>query len=225
MEGKVMPPEIWAIWPSANPELADAAAKLWKEAGYKTAVLIDKGVEAPQEPHRTIIGGEWKGFPDAINRLCREVPGEVVVCIGDDIHPPQEETPAVIYDKFRERFPDWFGVMQPTGDRFGSIDLCCPCPWVGRRFIEEAYKGKGPYWPGYFHYFSDQEIQDAAILLGAFQQRSDLTQYHDHWQRDRGKRPVHLGEALKHHRKDKVLYAIRKRANFPGHKRENNGLA
>jgi len=139
-----MTEDVWAVWPSANPKLADACAKLWNEAGYKTAVLIDRGSEVPQNPNRVILGGDWKGFPDAINRLCREVPGDVVVCIGDDIQPPQEATPQEVRAAFLETFPDSFGVMQPTGDRFGSIDLCCPCPWVGRKFIEEAYEGQGP---------------------------------------------------------------------------------
>jgi len=214
-----MPPEIWAVWPSANPKLAGECIKLWKGAGYKTAVLFDHINEISPEPDKVIIGERWEGYPNAMNRLCREVPGEVVVCIGDDIRPPLEETPDVILDKFKERFPDTFGVMQPTGDIFASIDLCCPCPWVGRAFIDESYSGNGPYWEGYFHYFSDQEIQEAAILMDAFQQRKNISQYHDHWQRGKDGRPSHLDTALANHKEDKRMFNLRQSNKFPGHER------
>ena len=211
--------EIWAVWPSANPDLADKCAELWNAAGYKTAVLIDRGAAVPQVPNRTLLSPTWKGYSHAMNRLCREVSGDVVVCISDDIHPSKEETPDEIRRKFLERFPDTFGVMQPTGDKFGSIDICCPCPWVGRAFINEAYGGNGPYNIDYFHYYSDKEIMDVAILMGAFQARNDLTQYHDHWQRCKQKRPKHLQHALERWNADKKLCEVREAAGYPGHER------
>lgn len=217
-----MSDDIWAVWPSANPKLADKCAALWNAAGYKTAVLIDDKWDSPlgiEHPSRVIWGGEWKGYPNAMNLLCREVPGDVVVCISDDILPPKEETKEVIYSKFMERFPDTFGVMQPTGDKFGSIDICCPCPWIGRAFIDEAYGGSGPYNTVYFHYYSDKEIMDVAVLMDAFQARPDLTQYHDHWQRGKKKRPQHLQKALERWKKDKNTCLDREAAGYPGHER------
>ena len=217
-----MSKEVWAIWPSVNSHLAGTTLRKWRAAGYRTAILIDRGKiwESETAPDKIIYGGKWQGFPHAINNLCHQTPGDVVVCAGDDIYPSQEESPIMIREKFLERFPDSFGVMQPTGDRFGSIDLCCPCPWVGRKFIEEAYKGDGPYWEGYFHYFSDEEIQNVATLLGCFQQRPEISQYHDHWQRENGQRPPHMKKALQEWKKDKHLHKARETQNFPGHERE-----
>jgi len=216
--------EVWAVWPSVNSHLAGITLRKWRAAGYRTAVLIDRGCiwESESAPDKIIYGGKWEGFPHAVNLLCRETGGDVVVCAGDDIYPSEEETPIQIQDKFLERFPDTFGVMQPTGDRFGSIDLCCPCPWVGRKFIDEAYGEGGPYWEGYFHYFSDQEIQDVATLMGAFQQRQEISQFHDHWQRDKGQRPPHMKKALQEWKKDKRTYQQRKASNFPDHERKES---
>ncbi|RLF30316.1 MAG: hypothetical protein DRN14_00235 [Thermoplasmata archaeon] len=215
-----MPYDVWAIWPSAHPKLANETAKRWKAAGYKTAVLLDNVGDRPSECNAVCVAREWKGFPNAINVLTRMVKADMVVCIGDDLFPAREADCQTIARQFAERFPDLFGVMQPTGDRFGSIDECAPSPWIGRGFIDEAYGGNGPYYDQYFHYFCDAELQEVAVLLDAFQQRRDLSQYHDHWQRDGGERPPHLMRALKEWKKDRALYEGRKRHNFPGHERK-----
>lgn len=211
-----MTKNVWAVWPTANPPHATATIKLWQAAGYKTAIWVDPGAPRP-EGMNVIMRDKWLGFPHAINRLCHYVPGDVVVCAGDDIHPTEGEAMEVIREEFLDTFPDSFGVMQPTGDRFGSIDDCCPSPWVGRAFIEQAYEGKGPYNEDYFHYFCDQEIQEVAVKLGAFQQREDLSQYHDHWQREEGdKRPPHLMKALEGWKRDRNIFKIRQAEGFPG---------
>lgn len=216
-----MPHEhVWAVWPSAHPELANATARLWQEKGYKVAVLIDEGSEIPPCPDITLTSEVWEGYPRAMNRLCRTVPGPVVVCAADDIYPSEDRSPCEIQAEFLQVFPDTYGVMQPTGDRFGSIDIVCPCPWLGRAFINESYSGKGPWNPEYFHYFCDAEIQDVATLQNAFIQRPDISQYHDHWQREKGgTRPEHLMRAKARWKAGKVLYESRKKENFPGHQR------
>jgi hypothetical protein len=198
---------------------------MWSEMGYKTCVYIDKEGEIPVEADRVMVAkGEWRGFPHAMNLLCREVPGDVVVCIGDDIRPAPNFTPQSIVAEFLEHFPDTFGVMQPTGDVFGSSEEVCVAPWIGRKFIEEAYHGMGPYNEGYFHYFCDAELQEVATKLGAFYQRSDLYQYHDHWQRDpEANRPLHLMEAKDKWKANRDLFEDRKKNGFPGHERRRHG--
>jgi len=215
-----MLPEVWAVWPSAQIDLCEENTSRWNHSGYKVAVLVDAGAPHPMLPDLVIEGGEWNGYPTAMNQLCHTVPGKVVVCAGDDIHPPAELPLAEIYSQFMERFPDTFGVMQPTGDRFGLIDDCCPSPWLGRALIAEAYGGAGPFWEEYFHYFCDGELKLIAEMQNALWQRPDLSQYHDHWQRENGKRPAHLMEALGKHKEHRKLFDKRKRSNFPNHERQ-----
>ena len=47
-----------------------------------------------------------------------------------------------------------FGVMQPTGDRWGerngiaTIDRIAGSPWMGREFCRRMYHGSGPMYNG-----------------------------------------------------------------------------
>ncbi len=215
-----MTTEVWAVWPSAKPKEAEANALRWKAARYKTAVLIDNRKYIPKNFDKVIVGYEWGGYPNAVNQLCKEVNADIIIDAADDIYPstiPVEE----LAERFRKRFPDLFGIVQPTGDNYGEHGSCCQSPWIGRKYIREAYQGFGPYWLGYFHFFSDAELRDAAILLEAFDEWPDVVQYHDHWQRRKGeKRPPHLMEAKKQWKFDQSIYTKRKKLGFPGHERK-----
>lgn len=94
-----------------------------------------------------------------------------------------------------------FGIMQPTGDRWGAneawalakypdrpayIDRICGSPWMGREWCRRAYQGTGPMFGGYKHFYADEELQEVAEGLGVLWQRRDLTQMHRHWGRKPG---------------------------------------
>lgn len=209
--------EVWAVWPCVNEEVAETSARRWREAGYCVAVLLD-GDEERTVPSANVVmrGGEYRGFPIAVNKLLHAVSGPVVVVPGHDVFPHVGKAPQEIAEEFYQRFPDTYGVMQPIGDQFGSYRKCATSPWVGRAFIERAYEGLGPYWPEYFHYFCDQELQDKAVLDKAFWQRTDLLHFHQHWQReDPNGRPAHLMKALSLWEKGRNLYRLRKSQGFP----------
>lgn len=123
-----------------------------------------------------------------------------------------------------------FGVMQPTGDRWGerngiaTIDRIAGSPWMGREFCRRMYHGSGPMYNGYYHNFADEELQCVAEKLGVFWQRRDLTQEHRHWARPRGDWRDAPDWAHKINNpqfsdwdKSKALFAARKAAGFPGH--------
>jgi len=127
-----------------------------------------------------------------------------------------------------------FGVMQPTGDRYGSnerhlgelgsayIDRVCGSPWMGREFCRRMYGGRGPLFEGYFHMGEDEELQAIAQKLGVLWQRPDLTHFHNHWARarqDERDRPKFLERANSsvEWQKYKKLFAERQTAGFPGH--------
>jgi len=209
---------IWAVWPTVSVKRSRSLIGKWQDMGYDVAVLVNPPLQHTDflEADWVIVQQEWKGFPTAANILCREVPGDVVVVVGDDVYPEPKKTTQEIGQDFLQRFPDLLGVMQPTGDIYGRINQCAVSPWIGRKFIQGAYGGKGPYWEEYFHYFSDQELQEYAIKMKAFQQRPDLSQYHDHWGRQIDvKRPKHLHKAKQMWQKDKTLFEHRKAAGFP----------
>ena len=210
--------DIWCCWPTVNIEKSREMIDVWHEQNYKVAVLVNPphiNVDL-LEADQVIVQNEWQGFSIAANILCKEVPGDIVVVVGDDIYPDKEHTPQEIGGAFQKKFPDLFGIMQPTGDKFGCTHKCAVSPWIGRMFIEKSYNGHGPFWEEYFHYFSDQELQEYATKLGTFYQREDLVQYHDHWQRkEEPRRPGYLLEAKKRWHKDKQTFDQRMVKGFP----------
>lgn len=132
-----------------------------------------------------------------------------------------------------------FGVMQPTGDRFGEspndpnpamrgayIDRVAGSPWMGREWCKRINQGRGPLWPEYFHMGADEELQAIATKLGVLWQRPELLHHHAHWGRPReGERMApseRMPEFLKRANSGeewaayKNLFAERKAAGFPG---------
>jgi len=209
---------IWVVWPTVHPQLSRDMAKKWKALGYKVAILVNPPHDREDlGADKVIVQQKWAGFPKAANALCRSVDADIVVAAGDDVHPDSTRIMQEVGAQFLERFPDLFGVMQPTGDDFANTSICAVSPWIGRTFIEKAYNGNGPFWEEYFHYYSDHELQVVAEILGAFHQRKDITQYHDHWQRRGEQRPPHLQKAQQMWKRDRMLFEERKKRNFPGH--------
>jgi len=210
--------DVWAAWPTISPMLSRPQVEKWRELGYKVAVLVNPpfGPEDFERADMVIVQEEWTGFPVAANVLCLEAPGDVVVIVGTDIDPDTSRTAQELGGRFLERFPDLCGVIQPTGDEYGEVQSCAVSPWIGRGFIEKAYGGRGPYWPGYFHYFCDRELQAKAQAMGAFEQWPQVIQYHRHWQREaQPRRPRHLRTAKRLHSRDRAIFESRQAEGFP----------
>jgi hypothetical protein len=211
----------WVVFPTVDVARATKCCREWQHWGYKVAILIEKARATKSQVEsigadKTIRTADYRGFAWAANKLCRFVPGDIVVVIGDDITPHPQESGPVLARRFMRMFPDTFGVLQPLGDLWACAATVCQSPWIGRKFIEEAYGGKGPYCEEYFHYFADAELQDVATKLGCFEQDKSIIQYHDHWQRKPdGERPAHLLKAKERWNADKATYERRKTANFP----------
>ena len=210
--------DVWVVWPTVNIERSKELMGFWREQGYKIAILVNPPHTNTDliEAQRVVVQPEWQGFPVAANILCNVTPGDIVVVVGDDIYPDMDHTAQEIAEDFVKQFPGLNGVMQPIGDDFGWTHKCAVSPWLGRAFIKTAYGGSGPFRGEYFHYFSDQELQEYAIKQGVFQQRKDLTQYHDHWQRgENPRRPAYLEEANNRHAVDQRTFKKRLIKGFP----------
>ena len=129
-------------------------------------------------------------------------------------------------ERICDRIASTFGVMQPTGDRWGDkqgayADRVCGSPWIGREFALRINQGRGPLWHEYFHMYEDEELFEVAQTLGVLWQRPDLIHYHHHWARERGRiedMPEFLKRANSQEewRKAKALFEQRKAMGFPG---------
>lgn len=209
----------------------------------------------------------YPGYAQAVNWLVSYLmqersQAEWFIAAGDDIYPDPNKSADEIarecFDYFEnlhhERTPyprvgthdsddriaiGTFGVMQPTGDRWGEspnnpdpkmrsayIDRVAGSAWIGREFARRVNQGNGPLWPEYFHMGVDEELQAVATKLGVFWQRPDLTHLHQHWGRPkpghamghRSDMPAFLERANSTEEWDKykALFARRSAAGFPG---------
>jgi len=123
-----------------------------------------------------------------------------------------------------------FGVMQPTGDRWGDdayarakwpeapamIDRICGSPWMGREFCLRINQGKGPLCELFWHNWADETLQNVAIKYGCFWQRRDLIHYHNHSRRKGGQWAPHQKHFDADYVKMKPVFEALKAAGFPG---------
>lgn len=248
---------VWLTIPSKRPpEEAEKVLKLWRERGYKIALCRDEGENNVACDFFDCIL-PYPGYASAVNHLIgcvlsHDPSAEWFIAAGDDVQPDlhhsAEEIAAQCREYFRDNALDPFmatwGVMQPTGDRWGDtlqsrqmygadrgayIDRVCGSAWIGREFALRVNQGRGPLWPEYFHMYVDEELFHVATKLGVLWQRRDLIHLHQHWGRgpanqpnqlqDRDTRmPEFLRRANSREEWDKAnkLFEARKAAGFPG---------
>lgn len=254
----------WLAIPSAR-SMAEAEPVLvkWIERGYRIMLWRDPPPDLMAEIDwgrrlgMVISWGQYPGYACTVNFLCKSIlerspEAEWIVTGGDDIEPDPNKTADEIAMECRQYFSAYhntavsgnpvsleyttFGVMQPTGDRWGEnepwarvqwpaapayIDRVCGSPWFGREYCRRMNGGEGPLWPAYSHMFEDEEAQAVALKLGVLWQRRDLTHHHKHWGRDgdASKMPEFLREvnSKAHWDKFKALFEQRRAAGFPGH--------
>jgi hypothetical protein len=201
---------VWVTIPSARPfdEVAKWAAA-WRERGYRIALSRDDGgwteewgrvgVEVVLFSHLGF--GAYPGYARAVNALIAllmlpmqtHFDAEWFIIAGDDVYPDPNHTADEIAAECQEHFGGSFGVMQPTGDRWGEnpnhhrpdmrsayIDRVAGSAWYGREYCKRVNQGNGPLWPEYQHMFVDEEARAVALKLGVYWERRDLTHHHAH---------------------------------------------
>ena len=242
---------VWLTIPSARPasEIRERLQR-WRDMGYKIALWRNG-------PHRsdTLVGDgdgtymyseEYWGWGASINEIIRVISirdpqADWFVGGGDDTEPDPTKRAEEIAKECTRHFVEYpcpvatFGVMQPTGDRWGAnepwaraafpdapayIDRICGSPWIGREFARRMNQGAGPFHPGYHHMFADEELQCVAQRLGVLWQRPDLTHFHEHPMREGAmetqadwQREIYSSA---HWQDAKTLFESRKAAGFPG---------
>lgn len=197
---------------------------MWQAKGYKVSVWRD-----PEKPILADIchTAPYPGHSMACNEMVRlalavDPEAQWVVVPGDDIDPDPKHDPEDIVRECTEHFGGTFGVMQPTGDRWlnAGIEHICGSPWIGREFCEKINRGRGPFWPEYFHMWNDSEMQEVSKRLKILWQRPDLVHLHRHWMRETpGNPPAFLERANSRENWDAMreIFMRRKERGFPGH--------
>ena len=194
--------------PSCNPERAAIATERWQAQGYRVLVYTDDDL------------GRYPGYFPAIAQMVRATwrsDVHVWIAAADDLSPDPTMTGPAIAQKYLEKFPDGFGVLQPTGDRLAGTALLCGSPWFGRGWVEQAYQGMGPHYQGYRQFYGDEEMLYVARTFGVLWQHPYLTQRHDHWIREGGppKTPYQILND-RYYAHDKWLHYARQAAGWPG---------
>ena len=241
---------VWFCLPSKR-EYYAGTLEAWRDMGYKVAIIREaKDGQAPVD--LVLNTSRYQGWARSTNLVIGAVmaarsDAQWFVGGGDDYMPDPNKRAIEIAGECDEHFIKlWdhredcppsgaianhsFGVMQPTGDRWGEkngeaiIDRIAGSPWLGREFCRRMYHGAGPLYNGYFHNFADEELQCVAQKLDVFWRRRDVNQEHRHWARPRGSwdDAPEWAHAINHPvtsdwERSKALFAKRKAAGFPGH--------
>jgi hypothetical protein len=209
------------LCPSARPPAeADPVLSAWRAKGYRLSVFRDAGAAATVSD--VLLSGEYRGYAATLNLLAAEAmkdPGcDWMIAGNDDLMPDATHTPEQIADECLSHFGNTFAVMQCTGDRYGAIltAQAITHPWMGREWVRRINGGRGPLWPGFYHFFEDACHRDVALKYGRLWERPDLCQYHDHWQRKNMERPGHLTKAAAAWQASHDLYESLRAAGYPG---------
>lgn len=211
--------DVWFAIPSANPEKCRRVLPVWREMGYKTAVL--QNFERGDIPADIAVWRDrYPGWPASSNILCREIVPKscpIVVCGGDDMLPDPNYSAQDLAEQFLQRFPDTFGVMQPHGDEYLAARRYCGSPFLGRAWFDTMYAGTGGMCAGYHHNYADNELFWLARGMGVLWERPDLSHYHEHFTRTGAAQPAYWESVKNNDLQDCFLYVARAHAGFPGH--------
>ena len=200
--------------------------------------------------HLIIMDSYYPGYARAVNWLVDAVSryyadAEWFIAAGDDVFPDPNHTADEIAEECEDHFRrvgreitnslSTFGVMQPTGDRWGEnpnharpdmrsayIDRIAGSAWYGREYCKRVNQGKGPLWPEYQHMFVDEEARAVAVQLGVYWERRDLTQMHMHPGRVKNYTvdmiPEHMKKwaSAEHWKEAEAIFFRRRKEGFPG---------
>ena len=200
---------VWIAVPSARPvDQVENWAEAWHERGYKVAVYRDTFDDVRHFVDLCITKwAKYPGYAQVTNELVRQVLVGVdqecqwVVLGGDDVFPDPNHDAETIARQCTEYFSclprltnialepeaySTFGVMQPTGHRWGDsqgayIDRIAGSPWVGKEWCLRAHQGQGPLHPGFEHMHGDEALRGIAVKLGVYWERRELIHFHQHW--------------------------------------------
>lgn len=236
---------IYVAWPTCNLARSNKTAAVWLSMGYKVAIAT----EAPAEEVCTAVASvpplrikAYEGYYPAMNALAlplvQHFRADIVIAGGDGILPFTLMRANDVGQVFAKKFPNSFGVMQPTaGSRWKPTgsgqgtqawaqhrmhatpfnDERCESPWLGREFIRGVNGANGPYCGGYRQYFGDVELHDVAAMMGCLWRCPSVHQPSEHWAREHGPEmlPYQRHNFERDYEKDYALFRVRKSKRYP----------
>ena len=184
--------DVWVCIPTAQKSHVPAQLRKWQDQGYKLALFVDPGpVDLPEIDLGILIMAKYPGVWRAWNALAKSVMAcgaDVCVLAGDDMDPDPTKNAQEIAEEYLARFPAGEGVMQPCGDPKGDLidgwrnaGRICGSPWMGKKWVRDAYGGDGPVCGLYDSFYADEELLNYAGNAGVLWRREDLNQKHRHW--------------------------------------------
>ena len=214
---------VLVVYPSCNEERAKASREAWEKQGY--GVMVGTDGRFGRYPGyfagcNQLIASCWRSTTLSSTghtwQWMEDESFEVFVCAADDIYPDPDQTADEILTKYKSQFPDLDGVMQPVGDDLGGTSEICGSPWIGRKFIENAYAGFGPYHPAYRQFYGDEELMCVAEKMGKLWMVKSVTQRHEHWLRPGIEKTENQIYNQRYWDHDAELFKRRKALGFPG---------
>lgn len=164
---------VWVAIASQDREAASECLAAWRERGYKTAVLFSYGMETITEADLIFYVGDYDSDYAALSLAARllvdQHAADIVVAGRTTSRPDESANPAVVAANAFNRFPDGCFVIRTAA----------PGPlWLGRGWVEQAYKGTGPFWIQYKHAWAETETAIIAARLDRMVDRPDIRQTH-----------------------------------------------
>lgn len=220
-------------FPSATRERGQACIKKWAHAGYKPVVLVDSDAHFDRDalypringPVFMVGNGPFPGYYKVINAIVNMAfleGADLVTCIGDDMDPPDQGAEAAAKMYF-DRFPNGYGVMQPTGDPQGmdksglpASARICGSPVFGRGWFTRGYGGRGPFWDEYLSFYGDEDLHCYAEAAGLLWNNPELSHLHRHWSFGHMERQDYHHRAQRNWDQDYATFQRRQAAGFPG---------
>jgi len=128
---------VYYVIPSKRPiKEALQLAREWEALGYD--VILHRDMQElckRREEHgeTTISYRPYQGYAESVNHLVqlalRDITCSWIVTGGDDVHPERMRLASEIEAECTDHFEGTFGVMQPTGDRWGEEDILARHQW------------------------------------------------------------------------------------------------
>lgn len=165
----------------------------WKDLGFKVLAM------APQEPMKVddfiqCEHADYKGHPWGIyTTMKRAFDNGADICIigSDDVWPTTDRETYLSH--YLHRFPEYDGIMEPSGGKSEGERNLVIVGFVGREFFRRYNGGMGVYDLSYNHFYSDQELAIVSNKLGKLYKNDYIKFDHRHWTKTGENRPWYMG--------------------------------
>lgn len=161
---------VWYTVATRDRAQAAECLAAWKAQGYRTAALFVLGMETVLEADLFFYVSDFQSEYDALNiaatMLVANHGAEIVVAGPTSARPDPTLDLGQIRAEVFASAPDGCFVIKPLS---GPL-------WLGKGWIDQAYRGHGPFWPEYLSSWGEVEVTLVADRLNCLIKRPDIVQ-------------------------------------------------